>query len=152
MEHPQDPCRGHLRASGRVRPETKAGRRIVELAPVVVEALKLHHRRVVERQLELGIRPDHGYVFTDELLQPLHPDSISDRFERFVRAGGLPRISLHGLRHTVGSVLAAEGENPEAIRALLGHENVRTTLSLYVHTSPEERRRTASRMAAAVGR
>jgi integrase len=133
-------------------PKTDAGKRIIYLDPWVVSALREHERRQRVRWMELGIRPDHGLVFTDELGVPLHPDAISARFRRLVKKTGLPKMSFHGIRHTVGSVLAASGENPEAIRKLLGHENVRTTLSIYTHAFPEEMQRTASRLRAAVGR
>ena len=39
------------------------------------------------------------------------------------------------------------GENPEVVRQRLGHQNVSTTLGMYVHAMPDDMRRGADRLA-----
>jgi integrase len=48
-------------------------------------------------------------VFTREDGGPLHPQAFSEAFERHVAAAELPKLNLHGLRHThaVAGVVAA---------------------------------------------
>ncbi|MGG7377459.1 tyrosine-type recombinase/integrase, partial [Escherichia coli] len=40
-------------------------------------------------------------------------------------------------RHTVLTMLAEADVNPDKVRLLTGHEDVRTTLSYYTHTTHE---------------
>ena len=66
---------------------------------------------------------DEGYVFTDELGAPLHPEHYSTRFGTLVDLAGLRRIRLHDTRHTAASLMLASGENVKVVagtaRALL---------------------------------
>jgi len=45
--------------------------------------------------------------------------------------GGIPRIPVHGLRHTFGSQMAMAGANPFAIQKAMGHKDIKTTM-IYV--------------------
>ena len=49
-----------------------------------------------------GVR--RGYIFTTEEGQPLDPHRISKAFEHHLREAALPRIPLHGLRHTYATL------------------------------------------------
>ncbi len=44
---------------------------------------------------------------------------------------GIPRIAIHGLRHTFGSQMAMAGANPFAIQKAMGHKDIKTTM-IYV--------------------
>jgi integrase len=59
---------------------------------------------------------DSGYVVTDELGRPVHPEWFSDEFHRVRERAGLSRIRLHDGRHTSNSLMAAAGV-PAHIRA-----------------------------------
>ncbi|MEA4805743.1 tyrosine-type recombinase/integrase [Acetobacterium wieringae] len=45
----------------------------------------------------------------------------------------IPEKSFHNLRHTYATRLFKMGENPKTVQVLLGHANVSTTLSTYIH-------------------
>jgi integrase len=64
---------------------------------------------------------DAGYVFTDELGSPLHPEYSSTGFETLSDRAGLRRIRLHDLRHTPASQMIAAGESPKVVAEMLGH-------------------------------
>ena len=40
---------------------------------------------------------------------------------------GLRHLKLHGLRHTCGSLLVENGADLETVKAVFGHESIRTT-------------------------
>lgn len=42
-------------------------------------------------------------------------------------------FDFHSLRHTHATILAENGVNPKNLQARLGHENIETTLQIYVH-------------------
>lgn len=50
---------------------------------------------------------------------------------------GINKISIHGLRHTHGSVLLSQGVSVMSISQRLGHSNVTTTQEVYLHVIKE---------------
>ncbi len=51
-------------------------------------------------------------------------DSLNGACER----AGVPRIHVHGLRHTFGSQMAMAGADPFAIMKALGHSDLQMTM------------------------
>ena len=49
----------------------------------------------------------------------------------------LPEITLHGLRHSVASMMSAAGVDVAIIKSIVGHTNIQTTANTYIHTSTE---------------
>ena len=80
---------------------------------------------------------DSGQVFTKRDGSALHPERISALFRRLVRAAALPRIPLHGLRHTYASLALAKGVNAAIVSRRLGHASVAFTLDVYSHVLPQ---------------
>lgn len=60
---------------------------------------------------------------------------------------GLPRASIHELRHTAASLALAAGLTLEDVKDLLGHSSIRITSDLYAHAVAERQREVARRMA-----
>jgi integrase len=60
---------------------------------------------------------------------------------------GLPHVQVHDLRHSFASILADAGEDPETLRALLGHSRTSTTMDLYCHVNDKGKRRAITRLA-----
>ena len=54
-------------------------------------------------------------------------------FDRFKRRHDLEKynIHFHGLRHTFSNMLFEMNENPKIIQQLLGHRDVKTTITVY---------------------
>ena len=48
-------------------------------------------------------------------------------------AFGMPKLSLHKLRHTCASILIDRGWNIKKIQYWLGHNDIKTTLDVYSH-------------------
>jgi integrase len=96
-----------------------------------------------------------GYVACDEYGAPLHPERVSEEFEREGKRAGLPRIVLHGTRHTSATLLDEEGV-PEADNSMWhGHTlggRVSTTRKHYIHPDVGRRLRAAGAVLAAAYR
>lgn len=56
-------------------------------------------------------------------------------WRRVLRRAGLPHFPFHGLRHNYASTLIAAGVSIEAVRLLLGHRRIGSTLR-YIHHRP----------------
>ena len=79
---------------------------------------------------------------------PLSPENLYNRIlapacDRIEQ----PRVSWHSFRHTHATLLGEVGESLKTAQALLGHSDLETTLSTYMHVIPDSQRRAAERVA-----
>ena len=63
----------------------------------------------------------------------MHPDSITDWLDKFSETNDLPHINPHAFRHTVASILIANGVDPVTTANELGHADANTTQAIYAH-------------------
>lgn len=74
------------------------------------------------------------YVFTNEIGEVIHPDSLSSWFHRFILTTDLPPIHLHSLRHTNATLYIANGVAVTTVAGQLGHSTPSTTANIYAHS------------------
>lgn len=123
-------------------PKNTTSARAMKMPPVVIELLRQHRKEQTEERLKLGDRwTDTGKIFTQHNGKPIHPDTVSAWFVKFLERHGLPHIPLHGLRHTNASLMIANGMNIRTVSKRLGHSNTSTTVNIYTHAiqSADER-------------
>jgi integrase len=107
-------------------PKTKHGRRLITLPTGAVEILRQHRKAQIEIRLALGIGglPADAFVFGTVEGAPRDPDRITQDWKRFTAARGLPKVTLHALRHAHASALILFDRSDEAaakaIDAVLG--------------------------------
>lgn len=132
-------------------PKTAAGRRSVPLDPDTVAMLRKHaERQGAERQAAGSLWTATGYVFTDQLGQPVHPEHMSNRFETLIKEAGLRRIRLHDARHTAATGLLEDGTPTKVAAELLGHASPTITQTIYQHVVPGMTESAVARRAAAL--
>ena len=120
------------------KPKSGAGDRVVALDGYSVEVLQVHLRRQGEfKRLRAGAWRDTGMLFTDTEGQPLHPATVTDRFNQLVAASGLPPIRLHDLRHGAASIAHAGGADIKTISKQLGHSSITITADTYTDVFSE---------------
>jgi integrase len=110
--------------------------RTIHLAGATVDALKTWRKRRLQEQLALGLRDADGLVFPTELGEVQDPDSFAKVFERRRARHGLPKLSIHGLRHTWATLALEAGVHPKVVQEQLGHHSVSFTLDRYSHVTP----------------
>jgi integrase len=66
------------------------------------------------------------------------------------KEAGLDGLTPHELRHSCVALLISQGVGPKRIKAQLGHEDIRTTLSVYGHVFEGQEDVTAAAMDAAI--
>lgn len=77
-----------------------------------------------------------GWVLSDKGERP-SLESMSVYFRRLVKKARVRDGSIHTLRHTFGSNLAAKGAPAKAIQELMGHASIQVT-ELYMHLAPND--------------
>lgn len=119
-------------------PKTAKSRRTVTLTPVAVAALRTIWR-------------PSGLVFVTAKGMPIHGSNLPKVLHAHTDRLGLPRVTIHDLRHSAATILYASGADIESIADMLGHSTSRVTADLYRHRVPELQRDLAARMQEAVG-
>ncbi|MGH2517877.1 MAG: tyrosine-type recombinase/integrase [Ktedonobacterales bacterium] len=129
-------------------PKTERSRRILDLPPMAVEALRRHRARQLKERLQVGEAWNgHDFVLCNELGQPLRGQHLYDRhFQPTLARLGLPAVRWHDLRHTYVSLAAAEGVPVSDISASIGHSSVSMTSDVYLHILPGAGKRAALAM------
>jgi integrase len=114
----------------------KTGERDIAMSPELRDLLlDLHRCRGKE----------HPYVFTLEG-RPSFEGAIRKRLIVIARRAGLEGVtSIHSLRHTFGSLLVEAGVPLPVVKDLLGHSDIRMTMT-YVHTTRDEHRRAVEKL------
>ena len=75
-------------------------------------------------------------VFTDCGGDPVHPDKLTQTFDRILRRAGSPVIRLHDLRHTHATLLIDAGVPVKVVSERLGHATAAFTIETYQHVLP----------------
>ncbi len=114
---------------------TKTGNtRTLYLPEETIQLLRQHRMDWLELKLKNGDRwKDTDYVFVRDDGRPMNPDSIGSWLAKFSQKHGLPHINPHAFRHTVASVLIAEGTDVVTVSKQLGHQKISTTEDFYSH-------------------
>jgi integrase len=118
-------------------PKTSAGRRSIPLDDRLVTLLQAHKsHQTAEMEAASPAYADVGYLLADELGRPIHPDTLSRRFDALVTKSQLPRLTIHGLRHTAATLMLSDGVPTKIVSEMLGHSSPVITLAIYAHVLP----------------
>lgn len=137
----------HREAGGVRYGPPKGGKvRRVEVDARVSAVLKEHRRRQLEERMSAPSWASE-HVFTTPGGKPIHRAVLLQSFRRLCRREGLPEITFHELRHTCATLAARRGVHPNSVQKMLGHADVKTTLSTYSHEWPDAQKDAASSLA-----
>lgn len=130
---------------------TKTGTdRTMALDADTVAVVREWRRRCLEDALAWGWKVTDGDpVWVWETGDPLRPDWMTKTFPKVIPAG-LPKITLHGLRHSYVTLGAQAGVHPKVMQGRAGHRDIRVTLETYTHVVDADDRAAAETIAARV--
>lgn len=102
---------------------TKNGKgRTISPAKAVMDILKHHRGTQAQQQLKAGEAwEDHGFVFTNDLGQPLTKLKVYRAYKRVVTSIGRPDARSHDLRHSYAVAAIHSGNNIKTVQGNLGH-------------------------------
>lgn len=116
--------------------KNRSSERVMKLSQTAVNYLSAYKIYQMEQRLKVGDRwQDSGYIFTNDLGEPINPNTISSWFSKFMNkhSDKLPYITLHSLRHTNATLQIASGVPITTVAKRLGHTNSTTTGKIYAH-------------------
>lgn len=122
--------------------KTQSSIRVIKVPEEAMRILNEHRIQQLAERLKCGDQwVDTGKVFTQWNGKPIHPDTITGWFSRFIEKNNLPPVHLHSLRHTNATLLIAAGTDLRTVSKRLGHSNMTTTGNIYAHAikSTDER-------------
>lgn len=107
--------------------------RTIALDARTVAVLHDHRRRQLEERIAAGPgwstnEQDHDLVFTRPDGTAIPPKRASQMFTRHVDAAGLPRIGVHGLRHTWATLADMRGVPIKVVSERIGHADPAVTM------------------------
>ena len=108
--------------------------RLLHLPDEVMQALRRERKKQRENRLFFGGEYlSSGYVLTWPNGEPYLPNYLTEAFAAFIRYKHLPKLTLHGPRHTFATLANYSGETIYNISKFLGHSTVTTTSMIYTH-------------------
>ena len=108
-------------------PKTKSSTRVLSV-PKFVQSDVVKLKEVQQS------RPSQSeFLILNEFGEPVSHDWANKHLKRIIKDFDLPRITLHGLRHTYASMLINAGIPIAEVSAQLGHASIDITLRTYTH-------------------
>lgn len=138
-------------------PKTKRGHTIVLDSNTVTMLRKWKAQQNEEKLLVGPGYVDVSYVFCKPDGSPYDPDRFSREFtrkqEQYNRANAeqpLPRLTIHGLRHTWATLALHEGIDIKVVSDRLDHSSTFVTREIYTHVTPPMQSDAAERVASQI--
>ncbi|MET9378745.1 site-specific integrase [Streptomyces sp. NPDC002992] len=120
-------------------PKTRSSRGWVAISPRVATALR--HRAQSAPTLRGDPRdPFAGLVFCRPDGRPLGPHLVLDRLYRLSEEAGVPRVTVHDLRHLAATITISAGVPLTVVSKTLRHSTLSTTANLYSHLTQQAAR------------
>ena len=114
--------------------KNKTSERVIRVPQEMTELLKEYRKEQNKRRLMYGdMWKGSNKIFTGEDGRPIHPDTVSGQFNKFIKRYDLPPVHIHSLRHTNATLLIAAGTDIRTVAKRLGHATATTTANIYAH-------------------
>ncbi|HWO35826.1 MAG TPA: tyrosine-type recombinase/integrase [Candidatus Acidoferrum sp.] len=118
-----------------------------DVAPIGYLALPVREAFQAQRSVLAGTDQEI-LVFTCRDGAPLNPKNLLRRvLQPACRELGLPLVGWNSFRHTHATLLGEVGESLRTAQAILGHSDLKTTLNVYTHATPESQKRAVEKVA-----
>lgn len=116
--------------------KTESSNRVLDLDDKTIEFLK--RWRVQQGRVT-------SIVFTNERGNYYIHSYPDKKLNAIIKKHHLPRITIHGFRHTHCTLLIEAGASMKEVQARLGHANISTTMDIYAHLSQNKRKETVEK-------
>lgn len=115
-------------------PKTESSVRSIGIPKIVIDTLRNYKTWYNSQKNKCGdLWIDSDRLFVQWNGKPMHPDTVTDWFRKFIKRKNLPPITFHGLRHTNATLMISQNIDVAIVASRLGHAQITTTLNFYVH-------------------
>ena len=119
-------------------PKTENSFRTLRIPNIVIEELKIIKEKVDVFKNSRVDFIDNDYISCQEDGKPHSVTSLNQFLSRVCSRNGIPKITVHGLRHMYATILIEQGVSIAKISALLGHSSIHTTFDFYCDVMGEK--------------
>ncbi|WP_251059092.1 MULTISPECIES: site-specific integrase [unclassified Streptomyces] len=120
-------------------PKTRSSRGWVAISPRVATALRNRARTTPCTRGDPD-DPFTGLVFCRPDGHPLGPHQVLDRLHQLSAEAGVPRITVHDLRHLAATITITAGVPLTLVSKTLRHSTLSTTANIYSHLTQQAAR------------
>ena len=118
-------------------PKSKAVYRTIPMTQTAYDILKAKEKeRHTIKVLDFRYK---DFVFINRKGMPTKNSTYDSAIYKIVDKAGIPRFSMHTLRHTFAARAIEAGMKPKNLQEILGHANIGVTMNLYVHITEDEK-------------
>lgn len=117
-------------------PKTRSSRGWVAISPRVATALRRRARSAPSLRGDPN-DPFAGLVFCQPDGRPFGPHLVLDRLHRLSEEAGVPRVTVHDLRHLAATITITAGVPLTVVSKTLRHSTLSTTANLYSHLTQQ---------------
>ena len=93
-----------------------------------------------------GNRGDMARLFTTWTGRPIYDSTLRKWLTKYLKWCDIPRVTVHGLRHTFASVLIANGTDARTTASLLGHKSPSLVMNVYANPQDEAKARAVKKL------
>lgn len=111
----------------------------IRLPAIVLDKLRAWQTVQAQDRLRAG-QPGKGtgLVFTTPSGYAVNGSYLTRHFQALLERAGLPKMTVHELRHGFATLLAAINVHPAVAQRLLRHAKAATTLDIYTHVTADQ--------------
>jgi integrase len=117
-------------------PKSRAGRRTVPLAPMVINTLKEWKLTCPRTDLDLVFPSEKGGIIWHGNLYLRGWRVLLDHCDLAGTKDGQRPYTFHSLRHAAVSLMIETGWPPKKVQEIIGHGSIQMTLDTYGHLWP----------------
>lgn len=129
-------------------PKSKSGYRTIPLTEEAIEILRLQKKK--NQFIDIISLEWREFIFLCRKGTPVKNSTYDTMLFKLCEKAGIPKFSMHVLRHTFATRCIEAGMIPKTLQTILGHSNIGITMNLYVHTTEEQKHKEIDRIAEAL--
>ena len=129
-------------------PKSKSGYRTIPLTDEAIDILRL--QKAKNASFKVIPMEWAEFVFLCKKGTPVKNSTYDTMLFKLCEKIGIPKFSMHVLRHTFATRCIEAGMKPKTLQTILGHSNIGITMNLYVHTTEAEKLKEINKIAEAL--
>ncbi len=135
------------------RVKTKSSKRPLQISKLTIQLIKIREieQKEERRLVGSGWNNKDDLVFTWPDGSKINPSWFTKEFHNKVRNTPLGKLTPHGLRHSLATLLLANNQNMKLVQEQLRHSNITITSDTYSHLLPTMQEQLANSIDSSMG-